>query len=276
MHLSPLREKLKPNDRFPNEKPSIKLDQWDMIKASQLGQLPLVWIWHNVSQFSHSEIHELLHSYQEVKILFDKVKRSTWEPYAYHPLAVCIILLVEFKIKCIDTARAALGHDSPEDKPEVRGLVNHPDIHQFKDNIPQITDFAMQETRFWNKSAKIIRSLTKPWYSMPKSEMSIEQHLDFNHSYYINVLNTYPDVMLESAQGKSWDIIHNNRTEQWEEKSEDKASMKVIERYRYWLPMAKIAWDKFYETLREELSQHLHFVLPKQRGLLVEQKLTKD
>lgn len=248
---------------YPSEKPSIRIDDWPMVKASLLGWQHLLWAWQNIANLSRNNLVMLHTWYTNLKGTFCSDKwfdrRRSWEPYYLHPLAVALILIIEHNVKSIDLLLASLHHDDLEDKKSARWNTNHPLIERFpRWQIIQITDLDVFKSMYWINTAKIIEALTKPDYPKPKDFMTSLDIKQFTFSYYKRILTLYPGLASQCAKWKAWDIIQNNRTE--DTSDPEKLSNKIIERYQFGLPMARFAWDTFYESLHSELKEILDCV----------------
>lgn len=227
-----------------------------LVEASRFGTMGFQEVCQLV-EFSRESIIALYSALQDVKGIFGYkgvVTRKTGEPYYTHPLAVALMDLIEFGNRDYVITIAELGHDTPEDSYMMLGNENHPNRKQCHEVFTTLEALTF---RYGERAAKIMLSVCKP--HLPPGK---EKNDNYLYHKYSQVLNKFPDIRQEAAQVKAVDRIHNIRTPA----DDEFMAKKIIETYRFVLPVVEQAGEKYYEALKKELGDRMEILTIAQRA----------
>lgn len=242
---------LKPLKRNHREEPVSVYFNKELVRASLFGQMEFQSVLQHVALLSRNEIVRVMNAYADAKMIFgysETNRRSTGERYFEHVKGAALIDMLEFGNKDFEIIIAELHHDSKEDSLLFRGNENHPRRRQ---SHLLIDSFSRLAARYGERVAKIIECVTKP---DKKGRMNSQQKELYLHAALGRVISLYPEVRRESAQVKTCDAIHNNRTQKG---SEEQIAEKTIEKWRFYLPVSRFAGEIYYDKLRSELKERL-------------------
>lgn len=256
---------LKEKPTYEGEPPVIYYNG-NLVEASRFGTMGFQEVC-QLAGFSRSKILDIMLALADEKGIFgykEVVARKTGEPYYTHPMAVALIDIIEFGNRNADLTIGELGHDTPEDSYMMLGNENHPHrtgVHEVFTTLEALT------RRYGEVAAKIMLSLCKPTTRKSKKEMSPIELEDYLYRKYAQVLNKYPEVRELAAKAKTVDHIHSKRAP-----ADDKfMAKKIVEDWRFVLPIARYAGEDYYEALKAELETMKDILTKKQKALCLKQ-----
>lgn len=255
--------------QYPKERPSVKY-QGKLVEASRFGRGEFMQICRDIGVMSEDTLLRIWNAYADLKMIFGYkglVNRQSGEPYYHHPKGVALIDILEFENRNPEQLIAELHHDSDEDSLLYLGTTGHPDEDALGEM--QFTDLDVLRARYSEEAGKIILALTNLKSIKPKNKMSPGELEAYLHALFSRVLNRYPEVRKKAAQAKTCDRMQNNRTEDLEtDRGVEKAARKLVESYRYVVPIAEIAGEKYRTALLAELDQRKGILTPAQAANL--------
>jgi len=256
---------LKDNHTYKGEPPVIYYNG-NLVEASRFGTMGFQEVC-QLAGFSRTKILDIMLALADEKGIFgykEVVARKTGEPYYTHPMAVALIDIIEFGNRDPNLTIGELGHDTPEDSYMMLGNENHPHrtgVHEVFTTLEALT------RRYGEVAAKIMLSLCKPTTRKSKKEMSPIELQDYLYGKYAQVLNKYPEVRVLAAKAKTVDHIHSKRAP-----ADDKfMAEKILEDWRFVLPIATYAGEAYRETLKTELEALKDILTPEQKALCTQQ-----
>ncbi len=259
------------------DEPKSVIYEGEMVEASCFGGLEIQALLEQKAGLKNNDLVRLWNAYNDLKAIFcgnnGPKLRHSGEPYYQHPKAVMLILLLELGIKNPETLISALHHDSPEDSLLVRGNQNHErkDITLVQN---EITTFDALAQRYNEKIAKILLALRKKG-KKPRNGTT-KEYQDFLYQYCNDLLNQFPEIRIQATRVKTADRIQNLRslpvdgTKKNGESAEDFNARTLIDSHNFVLPIARIAGERFYELLRNEIDDKLDILTLQQRADLKE------
>lgn len=244
-----------------------KCVKWEgeMVKASCFGSLEFEYVCSNIAKMTEANVMRVMVALADTEALCVNDTRRSGEGAIEHPKAVALISMIELKEEDPDVIIANIVHDNWEDYYLSWGNdYSKRRKMYYSKAVPVRKTFDVFRFRYGEKVAKIVEALT--FFGDPMD------YVDYKKAKSRRVINCHPEVMKEAASGKVVDVVHNIRTDVGRVRdgelkvNEGRLANRFLGMMRYILPLARVAGEKYWKLLNDELQAKMYLLSPEQKA----------